>query len=77
MVVEGNTFSAVNGINIIHYGFVYAYFLLLRANIGLTASDGVFVANNNFLNTLPINYSVQGQHFGFNNGYILLMALSY
>jgi len=59
MVVEGNHFDSVNGIN-----------------IGIAASNGVIVVNNTFANTMPINYSVQGQAFGFNNGYVVFLTHS-
>jgi hypothetical protein len=59
MVINGNTLTDVNGIN-----------------IGITASDGVMVTNNIFTNTMSVNYSDQGQAFGFNNGYIVYLAQS-
>jgi len=59
MVIEGNHFSFVNGIN-----------------IGIAASDGVILANNTFDNVMPVNYSVQGKAFGFNNGYVVFLTQS-
>jgi hypothetical protein len=59
MVVEGNRFDDVNGIN-----------------IGIAASNGVLVENNMFTNTMPVNYSVQGKAFGWNNGYVVFLTQS-
>jgi len=57
IIVEGNTFNSVNGIN-----------------IGITSGDGMVVSGNKFYDTQPIQYSVQGKYFGFNNGYVVFLT---